>query len=168
MGYTHYWTFKKIPKGQAKKAELAYQKAVIDAHRIIMYWSNLNGGLSGYSAHTKLGAYGGINVNGSKSDAHEPFILREHVKQNEGFNFCKTAQKPYDTVVTACLIALQYRLGTLVEVSSDGSELDWLEGLELAKKVLKLKSLKIPTDIESELERAKRRQAYVNQTIKGA
>jgi hypothetical protein len=149
MGYTHYFSFKKAPKGKASQSEAAYQKAIADCHRIILTYSNVNGGLSGYSAHTKLGQYGGINVNGSKEDGHETFVLREHLSQNESFNFCKTARKPYDKVVTACLIALSYRLGGLVEVSSDGDAADWQDGLKLAQKVLKLKSLKIPSGVSN-------------------
>lgn len=147
MGYTHYWTFKKAPKGKASQSETAYQKAIADCHRIILGYSMVNGGLSGYSAHTKLGQYGGINVNGSKEDGHKTFVLREHLSQNESFNFCKTARKPYDRVVTACLIVLSYRLGGLIDVSSDGDAADWQDGLKLAQKVLKLKRLEIPSSV---------------------
>jgi hypothetical protein len=149
MGYTHYFTFKKAPKGKASQIETNYQKALIDCQRIILAYSNVNGGLSGFSAHTKLGQYGGLNVNGSKEDGHETFVLREHFSQNESFNFCKTARKPYDTVVTACLIVLSYRLGACIDVSSDGDATDWTEGLRLAQKVLKLKRLQIPSGVSN-------------------
>ena len=147
MGYTHYWTFKKAPKGKVSQSEAAYQKAIADCHRIILGYSMNNGGLSGYSAHTKLGQYGGINVNGSKEDGHETFVLRERLSQNEACNFCKTARKPYDKVVTACLIVLSYRLGGLIDVSSVGDAADWQDGLKLAQKVLKLKRLEIPSSV---------------------
>jgi len=150
MGYTHYFTFNAANKGEAKKAEKLYQLAVKDCAKIIKAYSLANGGLAGYTAHTKLGEYSGIEVNGSRENGHEPFILREHFNENEGFNCCKTAQKPYDRVVVACLIALKNRLGDLVEVSSDGEVQDWAEGLALAERVLKRKSLAVPMSIGQE------------------
>lgn len=152
MGYTHYWTFKKPKRGETKEVEKRYQAAVLDCARIIKTYYDANGGLSGVTAHTKLGEYGGILVNGKGDDAHEDFSLREHFKKNfdiqfyhnPGFNFCKTARKPYDVVVTACLIVLKHRLGDYIDVSSDGYQHDWEAGLELAKRVLKLKTLTIP------------------------
>jgi len=147
MGYTHYFTFNAATKGEAKKAEKLYQLAVKDCAKIIKAYSLANGGLAGYTAHTKIGEYGGIEVNGSRENGHEPFILREHFNENEEFSFCKTAQKPYDVVVVACLIALKNRLGNLIEVSSDGEVEDWADGLALAERVLKRKSLAVPMSI---------------------
>lgn len=147
MGYTHYWDFKPAPRGQAKAVEQKYIKALLDCQRIVLAYSKVNGGLSGFSAHTKLGEYGGLKLNGSGPDAHEDFVLREHYKQNEGGGFCKTAGKPYDTVVVACLIVLKHRLGAQFEAHSDGEHADWAAGLQLAKSILGLKTLKIPETI---------------------
>lgn len=149
MSYTHYWTFDKKRNGKAAQSEKAYQKAILECAKIIRYYSETFGGLSGYTAHSKPYQYGGINTNGSKQDGHETFALREHLNQNEAFNFCKTAQKPYDTVVVACLIVLRHRLGDLVDVSSDGRASDWRDGLILAQRVLGLKTLQIPVSIQN-------------------
>jgi hypothetical protein len=51
------------------------------------------------------------------------------------FDFCKTARKPYDAVVTACLILLKQTYGDAVEVSSDGSWSEWQDGRDLYAKV---------------------------------
>lgn len=51
-----------------------------------------------------------------------------------GWRFCKTARKPYDVVVTACLTFLQADYG--FEVSSDGDVADWDAGVALAEKAL--------------------------------
>jgi hypothetical protein len=148
MGYTHYYLLKKPAKGQSSKIEAAYQKAVLDCQKIIKSVSKSEGGLSGYTAHSPIGAYGGILVNGSENSGKcEDFLLREHFSQNEAFNFTKTNRYQYDTVVVACLCVLSFRLKGLVEVSSDGSPEDWAEGLALARKVLKLKSLGLPTGV---------------------
>jgi hypothetical protein len=154
MGYTHYWEFKSPKKGQADKTEALYQSALKDCARIVKAYYAVNGGLSGFTAHTPIGKYGGLKVNGKGDEAHEDFTLREHFSDNFEENkydlvdgFCKTARKPYDVAVVACLIVLKYRLGDRFEVSSDGYSDDWQDGLRLAKNILKLKGLKIPESI---------------------
>ena len=52
----------------------------------------------------------GVCFNGIGGNGHEPFCFtREpdslHGKEGFGFTFCKTAQKPYDEVVCAVLLA---------------------------------------------------------------
>jgi len=146
MSYTHYWTFNKT-KTKAADVEKAYQRAIRDIHKIVLFSKKNVVNLAGFTAHTKVGAYGGIDFNGVKDDGHENFYLREHFSQGIGFHFCKTARKQYDIVVTAALIVLKHRLKGAVDVSSDGWSDDWEQGLELAKLVLKLKTLKIPPSI---------------------
>jgi len=88
----------------------------------------------------------GVWFNGVGENAHETFALgktpiREHCNPAcRGFNFCKTANKPYDLIVVACLCVLQHHLGKQVEVSSDGNEVDWKAGTAFANKVLCLKN----------------------------
>jgi hypothetical protein len=146
MGYTHYWTFKKAPRGTAAQTEKVYQKAIKECTKVIRDYSETFGGLSGYSAHSDT--YGGVLVNGSERVGQcEPLVLREHFSQNEAFNFCKTGQYPYDTVVTACLIILKHRLGSCIDVTSDGRADNWNDGLILVQKVLGLKKVQIPDTI---------------------
>jgi hypothetical protein len=165
MGYTHYWVFKKKPKGQAAKIESQYQTALRQCQRVLRYHNKKLKAidqknperLSGYSVHTKVGLYGGLNFNGVGDLSHETFSVREYYSENldspiqSGFNFCKTAQKPYDIAVTACLIVLKHYLGDLIEVSSDGDSSDWVDGLGLAREVTKIKGLVNPiSDRESQ------------------
>lgn len=151
MGYTHYITFK-LPKGtKAATLEANYQTAILECARVAHAYNAecsdkglTDARLSGYTAHTKVGQYGGIELNGKGDLMHETLTLREHFKQNfeefgNGFAFCKTARKPYDTVVVACLAILKYRLGNAVEVSSDGTAGDWVNGVLLARRVIKRK-----------------------------
>lgn len=154
MGYTHYWSMKKAPKGQATQIEKKYQKAIFECSKIIRDYSKTFGGLSGFSAHCEPKLYGGLKVNGSaRVGSCEDFVMREHFNENEDFNFCKTERHPYDTVVTACLIVLAHRLGPYIEVSSDGRRDNWNDGLILARKVLGLKRLDIPMSIEPNTKR---------------
>ena len=48
MGYTHYWSMKKAPKGQATQIEKKYQKAIFECSKIIRDYSKTFGGLSGF------------------------------------------------------------------------------------------------------------------------
>jgi len=57
-------------------------------------------------------------------------------KQGERFGFCKTAYKPYDIPVTACLIILKHHFGSKVNVSSDGESRDWDDARILCQQVL--------------------------------
>lgn len=152
MGYTHYFQFKKPApiKGNADAAETAYKKAIAECAKIARVYNAecKNAGLdadrlSGFSAHTKPGKYGGLLINGKQENAFEPFCVPEHFRQNfensDGFGFCKTNRLPYDTVVTACLAVLAYRLGNLIAVSSDGKPDDWSAGVALAQRVTRRK-----------------------------
>ena len=156
MGYTHYFKIKKSKiLGKTRQYESAYQKAIRDCQTIVrQYNKDLKATdpkhpdrLQGYSAHTEVGEYGGVNFNGVGKLAHETFTLREHLGQNNDFNFCKTAGKPYDIVVVACLVVLADSLGDAIEVTSDGTSGDWLAGLNLARHILKDNNLGIPDQI---------------------
>lgn len=145
MGYTHYWYFKKPKRGEAKKAEIAYQKAVKAINTMLVKHNQTATGenrLSGYSAHSL--EYGGIKFNGKGDMSHEDFCLREYLKENEGFGFCKTARKPYDLFVVAALCILKYHLKDLIEVSSDGYAEEWNQGVFYAQFYTGKKAIKNP------------------------
>lgn len=152
MGYTHYWTFRKL-KGKVRQSTKAYQAAILDCQRVIRAYSIANGGLAGSTAHTEPGTYGGLKVNGSRDLAHEDFVLRESfaLAVQSGADFCKTARKPYDTVVVACLCVLAHHMGDAFAVNSDGESPDWTAGLELARRVLKDKEIALPITIRRRL-----------------
>lgn len=156
MGYTHYWTFNAPKRGTTKQANANFKKAILACQKIVFTY---NIGrvdetrLAGYTAHTKPGQYGGLNFNGTAGLSHETFAIREHLKDNvaDGGNFCKTAQKPYDDCVVACLIVLKHFLGDNIAVNSDGNVNDWFAGLQLARKILGIKTLQIPASINNRI-----------------
>jgi len=150
MGYTHYFSFH-AKRGEAKQTEEKYQAAIADCQRIVRRYYAEFGGLAGFTAHTPIGAYGGLQVNGAREESCEPFELREHFGQNTG-GFVKTNRHAYDAVVTACLSVLKHRLGDAFRVSSDGTPEDWAEGLEYARKVTRLK-LKNPIQAKPQVNR---------------
>lgn len=152
MGYTHCWTFKAPKRGETAKVNKAYKTAIHACQKMLIYWNEIHAHepdqrLSGYSAHVKPGTYGGLKFNGARENAHEDFVLREHYKQNlepSAFNFCKTARKPYDVPVTACLAILKHYLGDYIELSTDGKTADWSQGVGLAKAALNNLKIKNP------------------------
>ena len=74
-------------------------------------------------------------LNGVGAGSHEDFYFS---RTNLSWNFCKTAQKPYDEVVTALLILARYLFPQDFTVKSDGSWLDWEKGRELFTKAIHL------------------------------
>jgi hypothetical protein len=73
---------------------------------------------------------------------HETFAVhrtaheRNHGKGEPVFACCKTARKPYDLMVCACLILLKHHFGKQVEVCSDGDEDDWAEAFKFIGHIL--------------------------------
>lgn len=56
--------------------------------------------------------------------------------EDEYFAFTKTAFKPYDVVVTGCLIVLDHYFKDQVRVSSDGGDREWEDARRLCQHVL--------------------------------
>ena len=127
MGYTHYQTIE-------KKVNLTKYKSALTDIRKLIKASPID--LGDYCGDKKGGAelLPDINFNGIDDLSHENFMLTK--KPLVDFNFCKTAQKPYDLIVTACLAVLKDKLGAQVEVKSDGNKSDWVDGTKYANNVL--------------------------------
>ncbi len=94
-----------------------------------------------------------IMFNGVGDASHETFsVSRVRGKSWEGgqlgHDFCKTARKPYDLAVTACLCYLSSVAGTF-DVSSDGHGQDFVDGLRAAREALPEKAnlLDIPLGV---------------------
>lgn len=54
----------------------------------------------------------------------------------DDWGFCKTAFRPYDIAVTACLIILKHRLGDAITVQSDGEDAHWFDAKLLCDHTL--------------------------------
>lgn len=94
-----------------------------------------------------------INKVGVDTLSHETFILSR--KPINLGNFCKTARKPYDLMVTACLLLYSYYFRNVV-VDSDGTEEDWSEAFKFIASVLG-KSLALELKMENLIKYTKRR-----------
>jgi len=151
MGYTHYWTFNS-KAGKAADLEARYQQAILECQRVVFRLAAENrelcgsACLSGYTAHSKPGKYGGLEINGAGDDACETFIMREHFNQNQSFGFCKTGRNFYDIAVVSCLAILQYRLGDAINVTSDGTSEDWENIVSYVSRKLRRK-IPVPASI---------------------
>jgi hypothetical protein len=150
VGYTHYWRQTR----NLTRDEWAAMTA--DFTELFNYAQHMAGipladGMGEAGTQPIIGK-SNIAFNGVGDDHHETFFIRR-VRDPEDYEFCKTAQKPYDAVVTACLCYLSTCLDTpAFRVSSDGSGPDFLDGLDLARKALPRKAniLDIPMEIMAE------------------
>ena len=140
MGYTHYWYRKpKLPIKEFTAFAQDVYALLAKADISLTYWSmGAKGEIAGFVANPDE-----INFNGYHEDAHEIFYLTRNAKKSEWenkavarvFTFCKTARKPYDKYVVACLLLAKYHfVQEDFIISSDGSVVDWQEGLALLNK----------------------------------
>jgi hypothetical protein len=127
-GYTHYFTWKQTPDEAALKSCIADMNRLIEARKGILVSPDLPESTPG---SLKLNSTN-VDFNGIGEKAHEPFVF----PGREGFNFCKTAWKPYDEVVTACLVvARDHFPPSVLEIQSDGAWEYWKKGALLYSKV---------------------------------
>jgi len=79
--------------------------------------------------------------------SHETFFLPRELDPNTHrkavpvaggryFDFCKTAFKPYDLAVNACLIIAEHHLKNAIEVKSDGTIDQWRDAMSLCQHFL--------------------------------
>ena len=139
-GYDHYFTWLQKPDPNALVKCIADMRRVIDARR------NLLAGADGEGPPVLESLK--LEFNGIGDEAHEPFVFPGTIIHDppipgvpSGFNSCKTQWKPYDEVVTACLlVARDYFPPSVLEIKSDGSwqggtDGDWSAGANLYQAV---------------------------------
>ena len=88
-----------------------------------------------------------VQFNGIGEEGHETFYFPRQIE--ECFNFCKTAHKPYDVIVVACLYAAQRRFGHTIKLNSDGSRDDRVPGADLYNAATGLRPKAWECDIPS-------------------
>jgi len=159
MGYTHYYSRNTTKLGSA----YFYGKLALDAKAIIAEAERMGitirGGNGEGSPEFTEGHFS-LNGDSEAGEDYETFFWealpeqpewqRKHFSAkgnpNEIFDFCKTAHKPYDAVVTAILIRAKVIYGECVEIRSDGDWSDWQKGRDLYEKVF---SQEVPCPFES-------------------
>lgn len=126
--YDHYFTWNQKPNEADLKQCVAEMNALINARKDMLVSPDLEGSVPGSLKLESLK----VDFNGVGNDAHEPFVF----PGTNGFNFCTTDGKPYDEVVTACLIVARDHFSPKVlSINSDGSWDDWEKGAKLYTSV---------------------------------
>ncbi len=142
MGYTHYFE----NKGHENDKE-NFLKVLEDAKKLYENMPETSKSAGGYHSNNPLKLCGGdgtgkpvfteheIVFNGDESEGldHETFFV---TPAPFGFEFCKTARKPYDLMVCAVLISCRKHLPGF-SFSSDGDAEDWEPAHEFYNEVCK-------------------------------
>jgi len=123
MGFTQYWECKRGLDTEKFKAYVKDVKKVLEGVDIICHENDMPE--TPPTIKDDL-----IRFNGKGEDGHETFMI---TPEPSDFEFCKTARKPYDKYVVACLILAKFHFGDAIEISSDGDLEDWEDGLCLAQ-----------------------------------
>lgn len=140
MGFTRYWDIKKSLCPEKFKEFSKACKLVCEAWKEVLIKFYLSQGDSLENAQHKSGisGWGGsgepsfsdteICFNGNRSFDKESYDLSHETFSIDvnslGFNFCKTARKPYDKQVVVCLYLAKKFFGDSIEVESDGKNED--------------------------------------------
>ncbi len=128
MGYTHYWKSENLNEKKFKQA-IKSMRLVLEQQKDIL-------------EIPKKRSSDSLSFNGIGEDGHEDFFLA----LNLNFNFCKTARKPYDIAVVACLCILEHFCPD-AGVSSDGHPDEWLDGLQLAREATGIEAMTLPKKV---------------------
>lgn len=125
MGYTHYWEGSEVDEQAVKEAENIIKSSGVT----IKGWDG---------EEDPVVTVGEIRINGDASMDHDHETFHVGHGLNAGFEFCKTARKPYDRVVGAILIALFVR-DEVTDLSSDGyyDEQEWQEAISLFEEAVR-------------------------------
>lgn len=119
MGYTHYYQQGSIPTPALFQSFTTHVLELVQA--------------SGIAIQVTIEP-DFLSINGADGEDYEDFVIR---RNDLTWDFCKTARRPYDTVVTAVLILARYTFPDF-HLSSDGSWLGWLFGRKLFTSVMHL------------------------------
>jgi hypothetical protein len=138
-GYTHYYTWHQAPEAVSLRECIGEMRLLVEARKTML------AGPEGDQA--PLIESERLIFNGIGDDSHEPFVFPGTIVRTPpvpqllpGFNICKTVGKPYDEVVTACLmVARDHFPVSVLAIGSDGSWFggDWRQGASLYSSVLR-------------------------------
>lgn len=131
MGYTHYWKFRKNDAAIFRMASVQFKAALEYLPKKVRLYGDPDGD------ETEIvlkGSWGDgdpvitdkaicFNGDADKGLEHETFSITAG-DENGGFNFCKTARKPYSCAVCLALLVFKHLFGDDISVSSDGSMID--------------------------------------------
>lgn len=124
MGYTHYFA------GLQPTQELADQ-----ANKIVEAFDGAIASGFGHGEPTITADLISLNGSAILDEDYETFQIEAG---KGGFNFTKTARRPYDAVVTAILVAAIVIEGSdATSIHSDGDFEEWSEGIDLYENAVR-------------------------------
>lgn len=124
MGYTHYFEQKRALTKDEFNAIKSATKYIIEQAEYDGIKICSGSGDGEPEITSKSISLNGTNYN---DDSHESFYIQKaHLKE---FNFCKTARKPYDDVVTSILHFIKFNVPGAFDIGSDGGD----EAIDLVK-----------------------------------
>ena len=159
MGYTHYWTH------STEFTDTEWLDVKDDLSAIVAEAKRDGIGIGSFCGESGIpvptvDVWDGqevVGFNGIGEESHETFVIYQkrrpleewQDKSRHGWDFCKTARKPYDVAVTASLIYLESFYPSKFSVSSDGTATDWESGFRLARRALPIFEfkLRLPRDL---------------------
>jgi len=133
MGYTHYWR-----KGTNNDQE-QYSAALDEVFKMLRK--------SPVPLTIEVRKGGDIFFNGAEGDDYETFYLPADITDLEEFAFCKTALRPYDTIVVAALCVIDTLAPGVLDITSDGTSAEWMKGQGFACHTLE-QLITVPNTIE--------------------
>lgn len=149
MGYTHYLTVSKAEIDAKTWEQITDDvKAIVGKSPVLL--------VREYDRVDEKPEINGevIAFNGPGEDGHETFWVSRvndraprYKGDNPRWSFCKTAQKPYDVVVTAILAYLASVWPNLYSVTSDGDQEEWRDGVDLARAALPNNAISVPRGV---------------------
>ena len=149
MGYTHYWNQAKVSIDEFQPIVDDFKKILPQIEKFLCFKLADSDGTGRADIRPGLIAFNGPD--NKYGDMHEGFVLThapeveawevEYDRENGttrvgAFGCTKTARKPYDLAVTACLIIAKHHLKDEIEVSSDGERIEWAPAILLCQDVL--------------------------------
>jgi len=121
MGYTHYWD---------QKAEPSYMQwfEIMEHFKHLLLHTSMCIQAESDDPSPFLITNDHIRFNGVGDEGHETFDL-SRINVGE-FEFCKTANKPYDKFVVFVLILVHNLAPGCYIITSDGNGIDWQKDLD--------------------------------------
>ena len=121
MGCTQY-----IKTDKARISKTAFKKIttdvrLIESHLDTMEIVTLHDGAGNKAGVVYENDY--LAFNGKGEEAHETFYI--DINDEDGFNFCKTARKPYDIAVCMTMLSVAKHSAKKVVIKTDGDSDDW-------------------------------------------
>lgn len=131
MGYTHYVT-RNIKKTNSFEDFDLFVQGFNALHKVAVEELGILIGDGLGKTRNPVVQLRTVMFNGFGDLAHETFVWEQNAERE--FHFCKTARKPYDALVTACLLLIKEIYGDAVDIHSDGEWSEWKAGRHLYEK----------------------------------